>query len=322
MDLSIAPVVLLAYRRPQQTRRVFEAIRAAKPRDLFLVMDGPKPGDADDGERVEQTRAVVEEVDWECNVRKIYSSENLGLKSRVSSGLDAVFEQVESAIILEDDCLPSATFFPYASELLDRFSTDEKIGLISGSQRLRGRRLSEASYEFSRDVRIWGWATWARTWRKFRESGDLNAQWTAQKARALGEYFAPGPRRRSMVSMMNKSTTLDSWALPFAVHCVNRGYLNPVPAVNLIDNIGLGEGSTHTGLESWVAAVPRADLAFPLIHPDTVEYGGMLDELESALDASELISYPLRHPIDAARRLSRFGFLRLRSQLLKLGAID
>jgi len=322
MDLSIAPVVLLAYRRPQQTRRVFEAIRAAKPRDLFLVMDGPKPGDADDGERVEQTRAVVEEVDWECNVRKIYSSENLGLKSRVSSGLDAVFEQVESAIILEDDCLPSATFFPYASELLDRFSTDEKIGLISGSQRLRGRKLSEASYEFSRDVRIWGWATWARTWRKFHESGDLTAQWTAQEARALGEYFAPGLRRRSMVSMMSSSTTLDSWALPFAVHCVRRGYLNPVPAVNLINNIGLGEGSTHTGLESWVAQVTREDLAFPLIHPSAVEYGGKIDELESSLDAKEFISFPLRHPLETTRRLWRFGVSLLRSRLSKSSAID
>ena len=322
MDLSIAPVVLLAYRRPQQTRRVFEAIRAAKPRDLFLVMDGPKPGDADDHERVEQTRAVVEEVDWECNVRRVYASENLGLKARVSSGLDAVFSEVESAIILEDDCLPSATFFPYASELLDRFSTNEKIGLISGSQRLRGRRVSEASYEFSRDVRIWGWATWARTWRNFRESGDLNAQWTAKEARALGEYFAPGPRRRSMVSMMSKSTTLDSWALPFAVHCAKRGYLNPVPAVNLINNIGLGEGSTHTGLESWVAQVPPADLVFPLTHPETVEYGGRVDELESSLDAKEFISFPLRHPFEVARRLWRFGLSLLRSRLRKSGAID
>ena len=308
MDLSVAPVVLLAYRRPEQTRRVFEAIRAAKPRDLFLVMDGAKPGDTDGHERVEQTRAVVEDVDWECNVRRVYAHENLGLKARVSSGLDAVFSEVESAIILEDDCLPSATFFPYASELLDRFSTNEKIGLISGSQRLRGRRLSEASYEFSRDVRIWGWATWARTWRNFRENGDLAAQWTAQEAHALGEYFAPGPRRRSMVSMMSRSTTLDSWALPFAVHCVKRGYLNPVPAVNLIDNIGLGEGSTHTGLESWVAQVPRADLTFPLIHPDTVEYDDRIDELESSLDAKEFISFPLRHPIEVARRIARYGF--------------
>ena len=125
-----------------------------------------------------------------------------------------------------------------------------------------------------------------------------------------------------MVTMMSKSTTLDSWALPFAVHCVKRGYLNPVPAVNLIDNIGLGEGSTHTGLESWVAQVPRADIVFPLIHSEIIEYGGRIDEMESSLDAKEFISFPLRHPVEVARRLWKFGLSLIRSRLTKLGAID
>ena len=306
MDLSIAPVVLLAYRRPQQTLRVFEAIRAAKPRDLFLVMDGPKTGDPDDHERVEQTRAVVKDVDWECNVRRVYASENLGLKARVSSGLDAVFTEVESAIILEDDCLPSATFFPYASELLDRFSTNEKIGLISGSQRLRGQKLSDSSYEFSRDVRIWGWATWARTWRTFRESGDLDAVWTAEEARRTGELFAAGLRRKSMISMMSKSAALDSWALPFAVHCARRGYLNPVPAENLVTNIGLGPDSTHTGFENYVVDVPTGELDFPLQHPSDISYSTKLDERETTLDRKAFFTFPLLHPLDFLGRLYRY----------------
>lgn len=321
MDAPVAPVVLLAYHRPEQTRRVFDAIRAAKPQDLFLIIDGPKPGDVDDQARVEKTRSVVERIDWECNVRRVYAPQNLGLKARVSSGLDAVFAEVDSAIILEDDCLPSASFFPYGTQLLERFAPDERIGIISGSQRLRGRILTEASYEFSKDVRIWGWATWARTWTTFRESGDLDAVWSSEEARSLGEYFAPGPRRRSMVKMMAKASSLDTWALPFAVHCVERGYLNPVPAVNLIENIGLGNGSTHTGFESWVAEVPKGDLRFPLVHPDTIEYGGTMDELESTLDSKEFFSYPLRHPFDVARRL--WGFVRssFRSRMSKVRAI-
>ena len=322
MNTPIAPVVLLGYRRPGHTRRVFDAIRAAKPRDLFLIMDGPKPGDSIDEERVQQTRAVVEEVDWKCRVRRLYALDNLGLKARVSSGVDAVFQEVESAIILEDDCVPSASFFPFASELLDRFANDERVGIVSGAQRLRGQRLSSASYEFSRDVRIWGWATWGRTWRTFRESGDLDVVWTPEEARRHGGHFAPGPRRKSMVSMMAKSASLDSWALPFAVHCVQRGYLNPVPAVNLIENIGLGEGSTHTALESWVAQAPTESLSFPLVHPKHVEYGGILDERESSLDAKEFFTYPLRHPVDVAKRLGRFALSLLRSQLSKPGAVD
>lgn len=125
-----------------------------------------------------------------------------------------------------------------------------------------------------------------------------------------------------MVSMMAKSTSLDSWALPFAVHCVQRGYLNPVSAVNLIENIGLGEASTHTALESWVAQAPRESLTFPLVHPEHVEYGGILDERESSLDAKEFFSYPLRHPMDVAKRLGRFAISSLRSRLSKAGAVD
>ena len=125
-----------------------------------------------------------------------------------------------------------------------------------------------------------------------------------------------------MITMMAQSSSVDSWALPFAVHCVKRGYLNPVSSVNLIENIGLGEGSTHTGLESWVASVPRWELTFPLIHPDSVAYGGQFDELESSLDAKEFVSYPLRHPLDVARRLWRFVRSRLRSRMSKASAID
>lgn len=301
-----APVVLLGYRRPTRTKEVFDAIRRAQPTELFLVMDGPRNNSSEELAAVAETRKVVEEVDWDCSVHRIYADANLGLKNRVSSGLDEVFDSVERAIILEDDCLPSQTFFPFASELLELYADDDRVGIISGSQRLRGRMLSNSSYEFSRDVRIWGWATWARTWKTFRQSGDLDVSWTDQEALELGEKFARGSRRKSMVSMMRHSGHLDSWALPFAVHCVQRGYLNPVSGVNLISNTGLGGSSTHTAFESYVAEVPRVDIEFPLRHPSELEYLGQFDEIESRLDATERWLYPLKHPLDTVGRLYRF----------------
>ena len=301
-----APIVLLGYRRPTHTRQVFDAIRRAQPAELFLVMDGPRDDSREELTLVSETRKMVEEVDWECSVHRIYADVNLGLKKRVSTGLDEVFASVDRAIILEDDCFPSPTFFPFASELLELYADDDRVGIISGSQRLRGRVLSDASYEFSNDVRIWGWATWARTWRTFRQSGDLEVSWTDAEASRLGEMFAPGPRRKSMVSMMRRSGQLDSWALPFAVHCVRQGYLNAVSGVNLISNTGLGGSSTHTAFESYVAEVPREDIEFPLRHPTEVKYLGQFDEIESRLDARERWLYPLKHPLDTVRRVYRF----------------
>lgn len=311
MAASTAPVVLLAYRRPDHTRRVFRAIRDARPPVLFAVMDGPKAGSDQDRALVEATKKVFDDIDWRCDFHQIYAESNLGLKKRVSSGLDEVFTLVDEAIILEDDCVPSPSFFPYATELLDRYRTDDRVGLISGAQRLRGKWQSDSSYLFSHDVRIWGWATWRRTWRAFTESGDLDATWTPSEAENLGTLFAPGPRRRSMVSMMTQYRRLDSWALPFAVHCAKKGYLNPIPRENLVHNIGLGDASTHTAFENYVVDVPSVDIPLPVVHPSEVSYVYPVDDWESSRDSREFFTYPLRHPLDTVRRLWRYGRKRL-----------
>ena len=312
--LVCAPVVLMGYRRPEMTARVLDAIRAAEPSELFLVMDGPKPDNWEDQRAVEATRAVVEAIDWDARVHRIFADKNMGLKARVSTGLDQVFERTERAIILEDDCLPSADFFRFTTELLDRYADKESVGLISGSSRLRGRSVSDSSYDFSADVRIWGWATWARTWQGFSGSGDLEKQWSPDEREALVAQFPTGARRKAMRSMLSGAGSLDSWALPFVAHCVGEGLLNPVPAKNLVTNIGLGESSTHTRFESWVAYQDFESLDFPLVHPPEVAVNPHLDALESSLDARELWAYPLRHPVEALRRVLRYLWLMVTSR--------
>ena len=311
MSKTSAPVALLGYRRPGQTQRVFDAIREARPPVLLLVMDGPKVDNPEDEALVDATRRILETVDWDCEVHRIYAKTNMGLKSRVSSGLDEVFKIVDAAIILEDDCLPSPSFFSYASELLERYASDNRVGMIGGHQRLRGRWEGRSSYLFSKDVRIWGWATWARTWKTFSESDDLDATWTKSEAASIGLLLAEGPRRRSMVSMMTRAGNLDSWALPFAVHCVRRGYLNPIPMMNLVRNIGFGVGSTHTGFENYVLDVPAGNLSNPLRHPSSIAYTYPVDEWESRGDEVEFFAYPIRHPLGAIARVSRYAHRRL-----------
>jgi hypothetical protein len=293
---------------------VFEQIRRAQPPQLFLVMDGPrntKPGDAD---QVARTRELAEQVDWDCTVTRIYSDVNLGLKKRVSSGLTEVFSKVPEAIILEDDCLPDPTFFPYATELLERYREDPRVGVISGSSRLRGKRVGPYSYDFSADVRIWGWATWARTWNPFIDAGDLHGVWSSDDVESVVASLPSGARRSSVRTMMSKAAELDSWAMPFVVHCLRRAYANPVPANNLVTNIGFGSLSTHTKFESYVAEVPASAMTFPMGHPPEVVINRALDQWESRRDRWETFRYPLAHPFDTAGRLLRYGRTLLRRE--------
>ena len=302
-----SPVVILGFNRPTLIARVFRAVSQARPARLYLGMDGPRAIVPSDAEKVRRTREAVSQVDWPCEVVEIFAPTNMGLKNRIVSGLTEVFRTADRAIVLEDDCVPDHTFFSYCDELLDRYSDEPTVGVISGSSRLRGQKVSPYSYDFSSDLRIWGWATWSRTWTTLVESGDLEASWSDQQQREILSRLPGGARKQSMSKMLKSAGTLDSWALPFAVHFAQRGYLSAVPHINLVENIGFGVESTHTQFEDYVSQVPAATMDLPLSHPPVIQVNPELDALESRLDAREWWLYPLRHPISVGAKFFRYA---------------
>ena len=115
------PVAFIIFKRPEETQRVFAEIRKVKPAKLLVVADGPRLDRPGEDLQCAAARAIIDRVDWECEVLRNYADTNLGCRDRVSSGLDWVFDTVEEAIIIEDDCLPDPTFFRFAEELLERY---------------------------------------------------------------------------------------------------------------------------------------------------------------------------------------------------------
>src|SRR5687767_15748163 len=100
------PVLFLIFNRPDTTARVFEAIRSAKPRNLYIAADGPRENKPGEAAICKVTREIATKVDWPCEVKTLYRDTNLGCRSAVSSAITWFFQQVEEGIILEDDCLP------------------------------------------------------------------------------------------------------------------------------------------------------------------------------------------------------------------------
>jgi hypothetical protein len=304
-DLSSAPVALIMFNRPDLTIRVAKEILDAAPSELYLIADGPRPDHADDVALCAETRDLVLSLPWECPVHTLFAEENMGLRARVSSGLDWVFSHVDEAIILEDDCLADQSFFPYASELLHRYAADSRVGAISGNNFLRGKRVSEDSYFFSSDVRIWGWATWARVWNDFSKEG-LDYPWTIDEATSVVSAIPSPGRRKALLRDAERAHRINSWALPFVLHSAKRGYLSVVPAVNLVTNVGFGARSTHTKFESFTAEVGLENMPFPLSHPSQVEPKEKAGAIEVARARRQWVSYPLSHPIEFTRRVLRY----------------
>src|SRR5689334_16949684 len=161
------PVALFIFNRPQLTQRVFAEIARAKPRQLLIIADGPRT--AEEAEKCAATRAIINQVDWDCELLTDLADDNLGCKLRMFSGLNLVFSRYEEAIVLEDDCLPHPSFFGFCEELLTYYRDEPRVFAISGNNFLSPKmqqRMRE-SYYFSHSPLTWGWAAWRRTWQLF-----------------------------------------------------------------------------------------------------------------------------------------------------------
>ncbi len=260
------PVAFLIFNRPQQTQRVFEAIRAARPMRLLVVADGPRADRVGESERCAQTRAIVDRIDWPCEVQRNFAETNLGCKRRIASGLTWVFQQVEEAIVLEDDCLPHASFFPYCAELLDRYRNDPRVMAISGDN-FGFEKQRNNSYYFSRYVHVWGWASWRRAWNLYDVEMKL---WPIFRDGGwLADLFANprdqlGWRTALDATFQGKNDTWD-YQLSFAAF-INH-MLAIVPTRNLVTNIGFGADATHTGGHVPYANLALETMELPLKHP-------------------------------------------------------
>jgi len=266
------PIALLVFNRPETTARVFSAIREARPACLLVVADGPRDDHYTDVERCDEVRRIVEQVDWPCEVLRNYSEINLGCGVRPASGITWVFEQVEEAIILEDDCLPHPTFFRYCQDLLGKYRDDERIMHIAGNNSSAVSSKGAYSYYFSLFPHCWGWASWRRAWRHFDFDMKhfleiINEGWLDCILSDRGiskswqyrfmEAFGPGKKH--------------IWDFQWTFACwINNG-LSILPNNNLISNIGFGSAATHTkDVNSKFAFIPISPMKFPLCHPPFV----------------------------------------------------
>ena len=152
------PVLLVFFCRDRLFSQVFEAVREARPSRLYLYQDGPRPGNQDDVEGCEKCRKIAENIDWECKVYKLYQDKNMGCDPSGYIAQKWMFSTEEIGIVLEDDSIPSQSFFPYCKELLERYKEDTRINMICGMNNYDVHDQCESSYFFSRKGSIWGWA--------------------------------------------------------------------------------------------------------------------------------------------------------------------
>lgn len=239
-------VLLLAFNRPDTTARVFAAIRAARPPRLYVAADGPRASRPGEAGLCAQVRRIATAVDWPCELHTQFRDENLGCKRNVGSALDWFFSREERGIVLEDDCLPSVSFFGFCEQLLERYRVEPRVFSIQGNF-FGSARKPEGPYLLSKMFYMWGWASWADRWKSVSiEYLDMaEIQRAIRRDRWLGrspllqKYWLDVARRQA-------AGEFDSWGYPVMFHCFAHRLFNVTPSVNLVLNIGTGPSATRT----------------------------------------------------------------------------
>jgi hypothetical protein len=242
-------VLFLVFNRADTTAQVFQAIRNAKPPRLYVAADGPREDRVGEAEHIAKVRQISTAVDWPCELKTLFRENNLGCKYAVSGAITWFFEQEEQGIILEDDCLPSQSFFWFCEELLERHKNDERIFIISGYNKQGEWRPDDFDYFFSFLGGIWGWASWRRAWKYY--DGEMSALENMRAADAFVQQMGHRLgrlRERQFASAIKKieSGEMNTWAFPWGLSRNAHGGLACVPSRSLIRNIGFGQDATHT----------------------------------------------------------------------------
>ena len=278
------PVILIIFKRLDTTQRVFNAIRDARPKKLLVIADGPRTDKKGEAEKCAQTRAIIDQVDWDCEVFKSFSEENLGCGKRIATGLAWAFNHVEEAIILEDDCLPHPSFFTFCADMLEHYRYEPRVMSVSGC--LFARSPKPESYYFSHYLSCWGWATWRRAWQHF----DFEMQKLPELLEQgwLHDYlpnYQDAEFWQRRFQNVYASTRNDVWSYQFQFASWVQNALSIRANANLITNVGMDADATHTtGNGDTQAGEVRnfEEMAFPLKHPAVIERDAEMDALMGA----------------------------------------
>lgn len=269
-SMTNAPVLLIGFNRPDDTTQVFEAIRDARPTRLFIAVDGARS--PEEQPKVDAVRALAGCVDWPCDVSTLFRDENVGCKLGVSGAIDWFFENVEAGIILEDDCVPTASFFRFCSEMLERYATDTRVMHVAGYNHVPEFVWDpDYSYYFSQYGYMWGWATWKRAWELY----DVDIP-SFSEVVEKGYLQGALPNRFALKYHMKKirdahDGTNDTWDYQWDFVRLTNSGLSVVPHVNMITNIGFGDDATHTvSSKNPSTANPGREIEFPIQHPPFV----------------------------------------------------
>lgn len=277
-------VLILFFCRVEQFEMVFNSVKLARPSKLYLYQDGAR--NAQDRPGILACREIAEDIDWKCEVHHLYQEKNYGCDPSEFMAQKWFFDQEEMGIVLEDDDVPTQSFFLFCKELLGRYRYDDRIHMICGMNNYEVSRNVRESYLFSNYGSIWGWASW----RRVIDTWDAEYSWIGnpKKMRQIKKYFPSSYAWRNFLktAKRHKKSGKEYYETINGASQHLYGRLNIVPKYNMIRNVGINSEGTHStnnekllGKEAYrLQNLNAYEIEFPLKHPDVIERNSIFDK--------------------------------------------
>ena len=319
-------VLILFFCRSEQFGKVFEAVKRARPSRLYLYQDGAREGRPDDIEGIMQCREIAadENIDWECEVHRLYQERNFGCDPSEYMAQKWMFETEEMGIVLEDDDVPAQSFFPYCKELLEKYKDDQRVNMICGMNNTGVSNHIQDSYLFTKKGSIWGWASWKRvldTWDGSYAWMDDPAALEKIKSQLSHNEYAHFIK----TAQEHRKTGREHYESINAAAMFLNDRLNIVPKYNMISNIGVAKESTHSTedirtLPKYVQKLMFMDtyeIDFPLKHPVEIKRDFQFEKEMTATKVQKLLGR-VEHLFRVARYKGILSSMRLIAKRLGL----
>jgi hypothetical protein len=274
-----SPVLLLWFNRPQHAAAVLARLRLVAPARVYIHIDGPRPNRDGEAVDVAATQRLIQQIDWNCEVKLLIRRENWGLRAAVNDAINWFFSQEQAGIILEDDCLAHPSFFQFCDEMLAKYAHHEEIMHVAGSNNIAHLSANWPSdYVFSHYPLVWGWATWARAWKRMDIDLKTLPEWEERGGiRQLDKHILVQAYLLDKF-MVTRAKTNHSWAYAWFFSILYQNGLCIVPKVNMIENTGLGDpAATNTKNAAIWVHLPAQPSQFPLTHPTEIQVAKTID---------------------------------------------
>lgn len=323
-------VVVNFFSRPDYLKKQFDIVSQAKPARLYLIADGPREGVAGERERCQQCRNLVADIQWDCDVTRLYADKNMGLFKRYFSAMDYVFSREDRCIFMEDDVIPSISFFSFCKELLDRYENDTRIFHISGWNYMGVYEEPSTSYFFSGEAPLYAYAFWKRSYEEMKLD-FVKDPYVVDRAMRLARLIKPGYEKR-----IKRTADNPMWEghIPHVEFYKNltrftESQLGIIPAKNMVENIGLGGvhsvgeiNKVPKGMQ-WVYYAKTYEIDFPMVHPKHVMRDLVYDAYANRKLAWNMPLIQAWRKCSSLARAIRYGdFERIASKFISLFKTD